>query len=97
MKKSARKAEFKGPKDPSRPTIEEFASMVEAHDPTHVWSRNPVERDRGEAERSVIDEARRILGDKVTVPVWNRSMHRKVVPSMLGEFLWRVELPQKAV
>lgn len=97
MKKKPRKADFCPPRDPERPTLEEFSRMVEAHDPTHVWSRNPEEKERGAAERMEIDRARLVLGDGATVPVWNRAMHRKVVPSMLGEFLWRVEQKAKAV
>jgi hypothetical protein len=83
-----KKVVFKSPKNPKNPTIEEFSSMVESHDPTWIWSQDPDERERGEFERRAIDAARRQLGDEKAVGIWNRSMHRKVVPAMLHEFLW---------
>lgn len=89
-KKEPKKKGFRPPEDPSNPTGEEFVLMVEAHDPMYVWSLDQAERERGDWERAAIDEARDRLGDSFSVPVWNRAMHRKVVPSMLGEFLWRV-------
>ena len=83
-----RRNEFRPPKNPKKPTSEEFALMVEAHEPTWVWSKDIQERTRGETERRIIDAARKALGDEKAVAIWNRSMHRKVVPSMLHEFLW---------
>lgn len=78
------------PADPKRPTLDEFARMVERHDPTYIWSRNKTEREAGEHERRMIDRVREILGDELVVPVWNRAMRKKVVPSMIEDFLWRV-------
>jgi len=82
------KTHFKPPKDLKKPTLEEFASMVEAHEPTWIWSMNPQDRIQGESERMFIDAARKALGDDRAVSIWNKSMHKKVVPSMLHEFLW---------
>jgi len=96
MKKKARKQQSKGfapPADSANPTPQEFASMVEAHDPTYVWSRDEGERLRGQEQRDIIDMARDRLGDLVAVPLWNRAMHKKVVPAMLDEFLWRMRRP----
>ena len=70
--------------------------MVEAHDPTWIWSRDFDERIRGETERRAIDTVRRSIGDQRAVGIWNRSMHKKVVPSMLHEFLWTVGGPKRA-
>lgn len=88
-KKDSKKG-FRPPQDPENPTQEEFLLMVEAHDPTHVWSRSHADRERGEWERSVIDMVRDRVGDSFAVPAWNRAMHRKVVPAMVEEFLWKV-------
>lgn len=89
MKAKDKPKGFVPPKDQNNPTVEEFAKMVESHDPTHVWSRCEAERLAGAAERKIIDKARRILGDKATVSIWNKSLVRKVVPSMMDEFVWR--------
>jgi len=91
--KKPRKPVFTAPSDPGSPTFEEFAAMVEAHDPTFVWSRNPADHERGEAEVRLIEMARDHLGDTVAVPVWNRALIRKVVPSMMDDFLWHVRRP----
>jgi hypothetical protein len=96
MGKKAKSDMFKPPQNPSMPTIEEFARMVESHDPTYVWSRDAAERARGAEERKLIDKARRLLGDEATVAVWNRALRFKVVPSMIEEFLWRANRPQKS-
>lgn len=85
-----KKAQFKPPKDLNKPTIKEFESMVEAHEPTWVWSRDYEERTRGESEKRLIDSARKSIGDDKAVVIWNKIMHRKVVPAMLHEFLWTV-------
>ena len=86
-----KKALFKHPKDSKNPTIKEFVSMVEAHEPTWVWSYDPSERNNGERERQAIDATRIALGDEVAVGAWNRAMHKKIVPSMLHEFLWTLD------
>jgi hypothetical protein len=90
MGKKASQKSFQPPRDPKKPTIEEFVLMVAAHDPTHQWSRDKTEREKGEQERRMIDEARGVLGDQIAVSVWNRAMHKKVVPSLLSDFLWAV-------
>lgn len=87
--KKGPKRGFRPPEDPENPTQEEFVLMVEAHDPTYVWSRNPSERERGEWERAWIDAARDRMGDEASVAIWNRALRRKVVPSMVEEFLWK--------
>jgi hypothetical protein len=90
MGKKASQKSFQPPRDPKKPTIEEFVLMVAAHDPTYQWSKDEAERERGERERRMIDETRKILGDQIAVPVWNRAMHKKIVPSLLSDFLWKV-------
>lgn len=90
QKKKQPKKGFAPPADHDRPTADEFVRMVESHDPTYVWSTDPAERERGEWERSRIDHSREIIGDEVAVIIWNRAMRRKVVPSMIEEFLWKV-------
>jgi hypothetical protein len=89
-KAGKKKPRFVAPSDPDNPTLEEFAAMVEAHDPTFVWSRNPADHERGEAEARLIEMARDSLGDTVAVPVWNRALTKKVVPSMMDDFFWSV-------
>jgi hypothetical protein len=96
MGRKAKARFFQTPRDPSNPTVEEFTSMVELHDPTHVWSRDEAEREMGAEERRLIDRARLALGDETTVPIWNRAMRRKVVPSMLVDFLWHVRREMKS-
>jgi hypothetical protein len=96
MKSKSKSKGFKPPKDQNNPTIEEFAKMVESHDPTYVWSRDEAERLAGAAERKIIDTSRRILGDQATVPVWNRALQKKVVPSMMDEFFWRFSKESKS-
>jgi len=85
-----KKKSFQPPRDPKKPTIEEFVLMVEIHDPTYQWSRDEAEREKREQERRTIDETRKILGDQIAVSVWNRAMHKKIVPSLLSDFLWTV-------
>lgn len=91
-----KKIQFRSPKDPKSPTVEEFSLMVESHDPTWVWSRDPEERAKGETERRIIEASRKVIGDQKAVEIWNRSMHKKVVPAMLLDFLWTVRRPKKA-
>ena len=95
MKKRSKDAGFTPPADPKKPTLEEFVRMVERHDPTHVWSRDELEKGVGVEERKFIDKARDHLGDRVAVPIWNRAMHKKIVPAMLEEFLWTVRRKKK--
>jgi hypothetical protein len=97
MRKKSKDARFVPPANSNRPTLEEFVRMVERHDPTHVWSRDETLREAGEQERKIIDKTRDRLGDEVAVPVWNRAMHKKIVPSMIEEFLWTVRRKNKRV
>lgn len=84
-----KKKGFRLPEDPENPTQEEFLLMVEAHDPMYSWSRDPDAEERGEWERAWIDAVRDCVGDETAVPIWNRAMRRKVVPSLVDEFLWK--------
>jgi len=74
-----------------RVTPELFERMVEEHDPAYLWSENDlhirIERER-EAE---IIKARKIIGDAAAVPIWNQAMRRKIVPSFVQEYLWKIE------
>lgn len=91
-----KRVQFRPPKDSKNPTLEEFSLMVECHDPTWVWSRDPDERAKGESERRIIEAARRAIGNRRAVDIWNRSMHKKVVPAMLCDFLWTIRKSEKA-
>lgn len=72
-------------------TPELFQRMVDEHDPTYLWSENhrhiEIERQR-EAE---IAKARNIIGDATAVPIWNQAVRKKVVPSFVEEYLWKIE------
>lgn len=93
MGRKAKSVVFESPRNPSRPTVEEFYRMVESHDPTYVWSFDAEVRAAGTEERRVVNSARLALGDELAVPIWNRMLRRKVVPSMIEEFLWWVGRP----
>lgn len=72
-------------------TPELFEKMVEEHDPTYLWSEND-QYIRMEREREhEIAKARMILGDATAVPIWNQAMRKKVVPSFVEEYLWKIE------
>jgi len=72
-------------------TPELFERMVEEHDPTYLWSENdPHIRMEREREQEIA-KARKILGDATAVPIWNQAMRKKVVPSFVDEYLWKME------
>ena len=82
-KKNRKRVEFV-----ENPSVDQFVLMVESHDPTHIWSENDIEVEEGQRMRGIIDKARDFLGDEVAVRVWNSMVRRKIVPSMVDEFLW---------
>lgn len=69
---------------------EDFREMVEKHDPTYLWSKDPRHIETEARRKREIDRARKILGDQISVPIWNQAIRRKIVPSFLDEHLWRV-------
>jgi hypothetical protein len=72
-------------------TPELFQRMVEEHDPAYLWSENDTHIERERQREAEIIKARKIIGDTAAVPIWNQAMRRKVVPSFVEEYLWKME------
>jgi hypothetical protein len=72
-------------------TPELFQRMVEDHDPAYLWSKDPEHIEKERQREAEIAKARKIIGDAAAVPIWNQAMRRKIVPSFVEDYLWRIE------
>ena len=78
-------------------TPELFQRMVEEHDPAYLWSRDPSHIERERQREAEIAKARRIIGYATAAPIWNRAMRKKIVPSFVEEYLWRIETQMETI
>lgn len=72
-------------------TPELFRKMVEEHDPTYLWSKNQTHIEMEREREFEIDKARKIIGEKEAVTIWNQVMRKKIVPSFVEQYLWKME------
>ncbi|NCA17733.1 MAG: hypothetical protein EBS90_11930 [Betaproteobacteria bacterium] len=72
-------------------TPELFQRMVDEHDPVYLWSENDAHIQNERHKEAEIEKARKIIGDEAAVPIWNQAMRRKIVPSFVEEYLWKIE------
>ena len=77
-----------------KPTPELFQMMVEDHDPTYLWSKNDAHIKAEKIKEKEILKIKTLLGDQITVPIWNQIIRKKVVPSFVSEYLWNIQPSQ---
>jgi len=73
-----------------RVTPELFQRMVEEHDPAYLWSENDTHIERERQREAEIIKARKIIGDAAAVLIWNQAIHKKIVPSFVEGYLWKI-------
>ena len=73
-----------------RVTPELFQRMVEEHDPAYLWSENDLHIKIEQERQAEIARARKMLGDETSVPIWNQAIHKKIVPSFVEGYLWKI-------
>ncbi len=71
-------------------TIEEFTEMVNSHDICYDYTDDHRAWKKGFNERIAIDNARKELGDKICVPIWNSRVTR-MHEDVQEAYLWKTK------